>query len=100
MKYEITKDNIEENFHKRYDNFPYIGILWYTDNLKKTFIIRNETGESVGISPKELSLKYKWVRPSNYDYCKEVFNKNTKNKIYMFDTAEELLEWLSNNNTM
>lgn len=100
MKHEITKDNIEESFNKRYHNFPYIGILWHTDNLKKTFIVRNENGESIGVYFKDLSLKYKWVRPSNYDYCKEVFSKNTKNKIYMFDTGEELLEWLSNKNAM
>ena len=100
MKHEITKDNIREKFLERYYSFPYIGILWAIPNLKKTFIVKNEKGESIGIYHKDLSLKSKWAKSNNYEYCEEVFHKNSKNKVYMFDTAEELFEWLINANAM
>ena len=94
MKVELKKDTLEE----LYDDSKFIGILWAKD-LYKTTLVKTRTG-TTALKLSTMDITQNWSCKSKEDYIIKLFKSSLPNKAYMFDTEQELFNWLLNKNAM
>lgn len=82
---QVKLSSIEDDNH--------IGILW--GDGKKSKVIQTSEG-FIGFSLLDEDLRSKWTRRSKNKYVEDVLEQ-IGTKAYLFDSKEELLEWLVEN---
>ena len=92
----ITRDKLD-----LISDISNVGVYWETsdDERRKGFIIRLKDGDYAGLN-RRCDLGSVWTRAYKRDYAEAVLDQHSKNKIYLFSTPKELLNWFNNDNSV